>query len=182
MTSPIDNPSAFDTFTLDGVVSPGLSKIASGGGREEGFQNVLQPGFIGQFTRFLYELVSVVEYTVQLWAPEHFAAWTPWVGMINEGKDRRPMPRLYTIADVRLEDTKITTVAFAFLGPRNVDKPGGPWSHSVKFAEFRKMKPFGGVLQAPQTQAQKDLAAITTDNQGLAARLAALQAAHRQGR
>lgn len=145
MTSPVAQPSLFDFFTLDYTRHPGVSYISSGGERVLEFQDQGVPMTTGATTVFRMEPNGEISYDIHLWSdedPNHFAEWEAYAAMLIDGKNQRP-PRVYTLADVRLEDTQMVSVSLKSLGPRMV-KRGGPAVHKVTFKEVRKQKPWGG--------------------------------------
>lgn len=156
MTTPLTNPEAFDIFTLDGVKSPGLSKIKSGGDRPHDWQDQRAPGYAGAFTVDRGELLTRIVYEIKLWLPEHFEAWEPWVAMLTEGKERRP-PRRYTLVDLRTVHNKIRTVSYGNVGPQ-MQGGSGEWLYEVTLKEIQRRKPIGGAVGA-KSELEKDIAA-----------------------
>ncbi|MFT3773015.1 MAG: hypothetical protein QM820_47130 [Minicystis sp.] len=167
MSDPIRNPTAYDFFTIDGVKSPGVSRIKSGGDRAENWQNQQAPGFAGAFTVFRYEEISKLTYEIDLFSTEQFAEWETFVAMLNEGKDRRP-PRVYTLVDLRVAHNKITSVAYASVSALQQPTPGeAKWTFEVTFTEYRKRKPTGGPVQPPRNSIETKIDELNKDNAAL---------------
>ena len=141
---PYSSPELYDFFTLDGVQHPGVSWVESGGERAEEFQDQQVPLTTGAMTVFRFEPNGEITYTIKLWKKEHFATWRTLVAVLQAGKNRRPQPRVYVLADARLEDVQMTTVSFQRLGPRQVRR-GGETLVKLTLKEVRKQKPYGGV-------------------------------------
>lgn len=182
MSNPIQNPGGYDYFTLDGVKSPGVSRIKSGGDRAENWQNQQAPGFAGAFTVFRYEEISKVTYEIVLLSQDQFAAWETFVAMLNEGKDRRP-PRVYTLVDLRVAHNKITSVAYASASALQQPTPGeAKWIFEVTFTEYKKRKPTGGPVQPPRNSIEQKIDALNKENQALTKERDAAFAAARRGR
>lgn len=182
MTSPITDPGLFDFHTLDHIRHPGVSYIVSGGNRALEFQDAQVPMTTGSTTIFRFEPNGEITYEVHLWSnkdPNHFAEWEAYAAMLIEGKDRRP-PRVYTLADVRLEDTGMAVVSLKDLGPRMV-QPGGLSVHRITFKEARKQKPWGGTAGTP-TPLDPMLAALNAENASLNAQIEAAKKAARLGK
>jgi hypothetical protein len=145
--NPWRNPGALDFYTLDGTRPPGISWIDGGGERTEEFQDQPVPLTTGATTIFRFEPNGEVTYTHKLWnngGEDQIAAWDIFVAMLNEGKQRRPRPRVYTLADERLVDVKMTSVSLKSIGPRQVRR-GGEMLVKVTYKEVRRQKPYGGV-------------------------------------
>lgn len=178
MSNPLNNPNSFDIFTLDGVKSPGLSKIKSGGDRAQEWQDQKAPGFAGAFTVFRGEALTKISYDIELWLPEHFAAWDKFVAMLNEGKDRRPNPRVYTLVDLRVAHNNVTTVSYAEIGSQTNPSPG-KWVYSLVLKENKKRKPIGGPILGPKNANEKAIEAANAEVKGLTAQRDAAFAAAR---
>jgi hypothetical protein len=177
MSNPLNNPRSFDIFTLDGVPSPGLSKIQSGGDRAETWQDQQAAGFAGAFTTFRGEQLSQISYNIELTTPDHFKAWDAYVAMLNEGKDRRP-PRQYTLVDLRVAHNKITQVSYAKIGAQSNPSPG-KWIYEVVFKENKKRKPIGGAPKGPRDKNEAKIEALNSENKALTAQRDAAFAAAR---
>lgn len=147
MSDPFTNPTAYDFFTLDGNRHPGVSYIESGGERTEDFQDQQVPLTTGATTIFRFEPNGEITYTIALWnkpGENQIGSWEIFVAMLNEGKARRPQPRVYTLADERLADVKIASVSFKGLGPRMI-KRGDKMLVKLTLKEVRRQRPYGGV-------------------------------------
>ena len=178
MTSPLTNPQSYDVFTLDGKASPGLSRIKGGGNRAEEWQDQRAPGFAGAFTVFRGEQLTKISYDLELWMPEHFAAWDQWIAMLSEGKDRRPNPRLYTLVDLRTAHNKVVTVSYAEVSAMLNPSPG-KWVYSVDLKEVKKREPIGGPILGPRDPNEKAIVDATAKRDALAAQRDAAFAAAR---
>lgn len=164
--TPLEQPFAYDTITLDQQLVALACIIKSGGEREMDFQIQQAPGFGGAFTVMRLEQISAVEYEFHMWLPVHFLAWDGLVAMLNAGRKKRP-PRVYKLGDLRLAGTEITDIACVGIGPQFIVSPG-KWGRVVKFTEYRKRRPVGGPLRpgpldAAVKDAQADLAAANKD-------------------
>lgn len=178
MTSPISNPGSYDFFTIDGVKSPGLSKIISGGNRAQEWQDQKAPGFAGAFTVFRGEQLTKITYEFSLWLPEHFAAWDKLIAMLVEGKDRRPSPRVYTLVDLRVVHNKVTSVSYAD-ATAQMNPTTGKWTYQLELKEVKKRKPIGGPALGPRTELEKAIDAADGKVKALTAQRDAAFAAAR---
>lgn len=182
MINPIDNPELYDRFALDLIEVPGLTRIVGDGEREEEWQDQQAPLTTGANTIFRYELNGKVTYEIVLWERVHFDRWAPFVAMLNEGKARRPRPRIYVLDDRRLDDTEILTAGFAKLGPRLTMGRGGPWAHRLTLKEVRTQKQQGGAAQQPKNAVEQAIEDLSKENNTLNKQLAAAAAAARAGK
>lgn len=181
MTSPISNPESYDFFTLDGTRHPGRSMISSGGEREEEWQDQKAPGTAGAFTVFRGEQLSKVSYKIILWEEAHFNDWKTFAAMMDEGKGRRPNPRVYTLVDLRLSHNKITSVSFAKFGAQEQLGPGR-WAYELILKEIKKRKPIGGPALGPRNENEKAIEAQRAKNDALRVQRDAALAAARAGK
>jgi hypothetical protein len=179
-TNPITSPRTHDTFTLDGVVCPGLTTITAGGAREQEWQEGQTPGETTANVNFRIEKIARVTYTVEVWKVAGFDAWTTFIAMLNAGKARRP-PRVYTINDPRLAHNAIKLVAYASCGPQKLGSPG-KWSYELSFVEKPPRKKIGGAIKAPANAVEAKIKEISDDNKALAGQLATMQAAQKAGK
>jgi hypothetical protein len=177
--TPRTAPTAHDIFTLDGLASPGLSRIEGGGDRVMDWQDQQAPGFAGAFSFQRFEKIATVTYLIELWEDEHFLRWEAWIAMLNEGRQRRP-PRAYTLVDLRLSHNAITTVGLESCSAQKLIRPT-VWGYSLTFHEFRKRQPVGGPLRPPDRQ-DVELERLNAEAKALDAQLAGLEAAHRAGK
>jgi len=178
-SDPISSPSTHDVFVLEGnIVCPGVAIITSGGSQKEDVQDMQQPLTRGANTIVRATKNVVVTYEIRLWTSDHFTAWNAFEAMLRDGKGRTP-PRSYTFSDPRLP--WLSKVIVEEIGPEMKIARGGPWKHDVTFHEWKRIRAYGGAVQAPKTQAQIDIANLTTENAGLNKQLAAAQKAAAAG-
>jgi len=179
-TSPITNPTAYDTPTLSGKPFPGLTRITECNGRQLEWQEQQAPGFSGAFVVFRGEKLVHVTYIVELWTDAHFQAWDPFEKSLAQGKDRRPVAT-YRLVDLRLKGLKIPQVSLAVLPYQEQIAPG-KWGYKVAFQENKRLNLFGGPVKAPQNEREQQIAALDLANKGLRDELAAQQRARRYGK
>jgi hypothetical protein len=179
-TNPITTPRAYDTFTLDGTVCPGIARIKSGGNREQEWQEQQTPGQTGANIVFRYEKVARITYMVEVWAGTQFDAFAAFLSMLAAGKDRRPV-RVYTLLDLRVAHNRIRNVAYWNCGPQEQLEPG-KWGFELAFVEKPKRKPMGGPLQAPRNAIEEKIAQLSAENNFLGSTLDVLNAARRAGK
>ena len=171
----LDNPSARDKFQLDGIYSPGISKI-SGGETKDEIVDQKQPLTAGANTVVRSSLNTVITYELTLWTRVDLQSWAAWEAMFLEGRTRRP-PRVYKLTDGRF--SWMPRVVFESMTPEEVVKPGGPWKRTVTLHQYNRVAPYGGPLTAPSPQDIKNdvLRAANADKSAqLAKNLAAARA------
>ena len=153
--SVITNPHAYDTFTLDGDESPGLSEIASGGERKVEIVDQGQLLTRGKNTvvRSVENIVITYKFRLGIGFTDaqreaNFAKRDAWIAMLEEGT-RRAQVRVYTLNDLRAP--WLRKVCLQSYGPQNTLAPGGPYEWSLSLHEYNRIKPFGGPLKPPVT-------------------------------
>jgi hypothetical protein len=88
--NPIENPEAYHTFTYGGLTSPGIVGTVSGWKLAWKWDKKTGKGSRkGTITHTGQEL-SGGSFTVQLWLPEHFAAWERFVKDVGYNTDKKP--------------------------------------------------------------------------------------------
>jgi hypothetical protein len=180
VSDPYSTPADYDVYTLDYVQAPGISWVDSGGERAEEFQDQQVPMTTGATTLFRFEPNGEITYTHKLWLRSHFPAWESFVAMLIEGKDRRPQPRVYTIADRRLEDVQMTTVSLKSIGHRQVRR-GSETLVKVTYKEVRRQKPYGGAA-SPRDALNPIIEGLSASSADKSARLEAMRKAARAGK
>ena len=180
MSDPYSTPELYDFYTLDYIQAPGISWVESGGERAEEFQDQPVPMTTGATTLFRFEPNGNITYTHKLWRKEHFSAWESYVAMLIEGKNRRPQPRVYVLADARLEDVQMTTVSYQLMGPRMVRR-GGETLIKLTFKEVRRQKPYGGAAAVP-TGLEGKIKELSAEADALNQRLEAAKRGARAGK
>ena len=176
MSNPIEDPSLYNYFTLDGERSPGLAVLESGGDRGQKWENQQAPGFAGAITIFKGEEISKVSYQIVLWEVAHFAAWEAFAATLRAGAKKRP-PRVYALSDPAVAHSEIKAVSLANLGPLKKIGPS-KWAYVVEFTEYRKPKAAGGPIKPAQNEQEKANEALNAENKALEKQLAAAQAAY----
>lgn len=179
MTTPIDNPGAFDVFKLDSLFSP-FSRIAECNGRELTWQEQQAPGFSGAFVIFRGERLVSVTYSVEIIDRPGFAKEAPLSAYCNAAKNARP-PRGMHLIDLRLADLRIPQVALARLPWLETVEPGH-WVKKYKFQEYKRLQIAGGPVQAPRNAFEKKIADAQAELKGATANADAALAAARAAR
>lgn len=164
--NPIDNPNAFDLYTLDQRVSPGVTTITGGGERDLNWSKQQGLLTVGASTVLRYEEIAEVSYLHTLWTPAQFPEFDDFAMFLNAAVDVRP-PRAWILGDERLKHCRIMAVSLRKLGPQLTVGPGGPWTRAVTYLAYKKPKPLGGASQAPQTAAQREILRLNAANQGM---------------
>lgn len=181
MSNPIDSPDLFDLYTLDGRRSPGITKITSGGERALNWTKQQGMLTVGASTILRYEEIATVTYQHTLWDVAQFPEWDEWAQFLNSAVDVRP-PKAWVLGDERLKHCRIAAVALEKLGPQMVGGRGGPWTHTVQFTAYKKPKPLGGAVQAPQTEVERDILRLNAENKALNDQNDAARKAARKGK
>ena len=90
MINPFDNPEAYLTFTLGGIVSPGVVLDVSGWDLAWKWEKKTGKGAKkGTITHTGQELADGA-FTVGLWLPSHFAAWEAFIRDVGYNTDKKP--------------------------------------------------------------------------------------------
>lgn len=174
--SPFETPAAFDTYQLDGSISPpGRADLKGGGNRKTKVEQKQTKGSKGGYTVVQGDELSGVQYEVVVWAPEHFTLLQAHLTTLNDGRKKKP-PRVYKLIDPRLEHNAIREVIVEDIGPLMRQGPG-KWSVTVSFAEYAKPAPSGGVPKAPvpKSDLEKKIDAQRQANEALAKELETAQ-------
>ena len=178
----IESPEDYDTFTLDGMVSPGKSEISSGGSAKEKVEDQQQLLTRGANTVVRGTVNAVTTYKLTLFTIDQLNAWKVWEKMFLEGKARTPKPRVYQLQDLRY--SWVGRVIFEEMTPQATDKPGGPWSRTLTLHQYNSVSQYGGPIRV--TSADKEIAAQQIATNAAADRLkdarAAADAARRAGK
>lgn len=156
-----EQPSAFNTYTLDTVRCPGTT-VPSGGDVKEKIDDQRSPLTTGANTVVQFSENPVVTYEHTLVTIEELQAMDVWIAMFLEGRTRRP-PKVYQILDLRARWLK--RVIFEAVSPQKVERPGGPWTRTIVLHTWNKVVPYGGpvkpgYLDAQITAAQAEGAAL----------------------
>jgi hypothetical protein len=173
--NPLDNPTAFDTFALDGISPPGLTMLKGGGNRKDKFENQQAPGFAGAFTVFRMEEISAIDYEIVVWTPEHFEKLRSFLDLLNTGRKKRP-PKIWKLTDPRVAHNNITDVCVVDVSALQRVGPG-KYSLGIAFTEYRKRKPYGGAPKRAKSELEKKVEAQNEENKALRAQLEAAEKA-----
>ncbi|XXY23365.1 hypothetical protein WME88_27515 [Sorangium sp. So ce216] len=175
--SPIENPSAWNSITIDGIDTPGVCEL-SGGVRRTKIDQQVSPMQAGSFsvTRGL-ELVQV-DYKVRVWTTEQFNELQALAGRLASAQESRP-PRQLRLVDIAVAHLKMKGAEVAWLGPIENPKPGR-WTLGFGFLEWRKRKPIGGVARA-KDWIDQEMVATRQERVQLEAQLQALETARARG-
>ncbi|WP_437948647.1 hypothetical protein WME98_49980 [Sorangium sp. So ce296] len=175
--SPIDNPAAWDSITIDGIDTPGTCAL-SGGVRRTKIDQQVSPMQSGSFsvTRGL-ELVSV-DYKVRVWTTEQFNELQTLAARLAAAQESRP-PRQLRLVDIAVAHLKMNGAEVAWLGPIENPKPG-TWTLGFGFLQWKKRKPIGGVAR-PKDDLDRENEAKEQRNAGVRAQLEAHNVARARG-
>ncbi|KYG11408.1 hypothetical protein BE21_57500 [Sorangium cellulosum] len=173
--NPLDTPDAFNFFTVDGLRSPGLALLTSGGNREDEFVHQQSPMLAGAYTVFRGQKNSSVTYQIQLWTTEHFEAWKAFVEALKAGRKKRP-PKVWRLADQRVAHNDILTVSVGNIGAQMKIGPT-KFAYEVTFIENRKRKPWGGPAKPPKNKWEERVVRQEAENNALREQLAAAKKA-----
>lgn len=150
MTTPLENPTVYDTIYLDQVESPGLCERVSGGERKNKFDNQQGPGTSGAYTVAKGQEVATIEYQFVLWLPEHFAAWDVFRDMLKTGMKLSP-PQVHDLVDEAIVHNDIHSVCTTYIGKQEKVSPT-KWGYKVGFTEYRKKQSSGGAVKSGSTK------------------------------
>jgi hypothetical protein len=175
--SPIDNPTAWDSITIDGVDTPGHCTL-SGGVRKTKIDQQVSPMQSGSFsvTRGL-ELVSV-DYKIRVWTTEQFNALQALAAQLAKAQETRP-PRQLRLVDIAVAHLKMKGAEVAWLGAIENPKPG-TWTLGFGLLEWKKRKPIGGVAR-PKDEIDLAIQAQEAQNAGLQRQIDAHNVARSRG-
>jgi len=175
--SPIDNPTAWDSITIDGVDTPGHCAL-SGGVRKTKIDQQVSPMQSGSFsvTRGL-ELVAV-DYKIRVWTTEQFNALQALAARLATAQESRP-PRQLRLVDIAVAHLKMKGAEVAWLGPIENPTPG-KWFLGFGLLEWRKRKPIGGVAR-PKDWIDREMDATRVERAGLEAQMKAHDVARARG-
>jgi hypothetical protein len=165
-------PTVFNTFRLDGDLSPGVSTIG-GGEAEEEIQDQRQPLTTGANSVVQFSKNAVLVYTLTLWEDADLRKWEDqWEPMFLAGRAKRPV-RVYKLSDRRV--TWVKQVIFQKMTPQGIDKPGGPWTRVLTLHQYNRVAPYGGPVKPGFLDAE-----IKAANQANTAKQAQLDALNKQ--
>lgn len=169
----LQDPSAFDVFTIDGDASPGISKILSGGERKIKIADQGQPLTLGANT--VVQMVENITTTwgFKLWLPSHFKQRDAWIAMFESG-GKRSSPRVYMLGERRAPWIK--RVIYEGTSPQDNDAPGGPWTWKLTLHEYNRIAVYGGVV-APNDATTRAIESLSASNAADNKQLEALKAA-----
>lgn len=175
--SPIDNPTAWDSITIDGVDTPGHCTL-SDGKRKTKIDEQVSPMQSGSFsvTRGL-ELVNV-DYKIRVWTTEQFNALQALAAQLAKAQESRP-PRQLRLVDIAVAHLKMKGAEVAWLGAIENPKPG-TWTLGFGLKEWRKRKPIGGVAR-PKDWIDREMEATRVERAGLEAQMKAHDVARSRG-
>lgn len=175
--SPIENPSAWNSITIDGIDTPGICEL-SGGVRKTKIDEQVSPMQSGSFsvTRGL-ELVSV-NYKVRVWTTEQFNELQALANRLARAQESRP-PRQLRLVDLALAHLQMKGAEVAWVGPIENPKPG-TWTLGFGFKEWKKRRPIGGVAR-PKDDIDRAIEAQEQQNADLRAQIAAHNTARARG-
>ncbi|XXX73877.1 hypothetical protein WMF30_40145 [Sorangium sp. So ce134] len=175
--SPIENPSAWNSITIDGIDTPGICEL-SGGVRRTKIDQQVSPMQAGSFsvTRGL-ELVQV-DYKVRVWTTEQFNELQALAARLAAAQESRP-PRQLRLVDIAVAHLKMKGAEVAWLGPIENPKPGR-WTLGFGFLEWKKRKPIGGVARA-KDWIDQEMIATRQERTQLESQLQALETARARG-
>jgi hypothetical protein len=176
--TPIDNPSAYNAISLDGVDTPGICTLGSGGVRKTKIDQQVAPMQSGSFsvTRGV-ELVSA-DYDVRVWTNEQYIELQALAALLVAAQDSRP-PRQLRLVDLAVAHLKMKGAEVAWVGPIKNPKPG-TWTLSFGLLEWKKRKPIGGVAR-PKDGLDRENEAREQRNAGVRAQLEAHDIARSRG-
>ncbi|WP_061611640.1 hypothetical protein [Sorangium cellulosum] len=175
--SPIDNPTAWDSITIDGIDTPGTCEL-SGGVRRTKIDQQVSPMQSGSFsvTRGL-ELVQV-DYKVRVWTTEQFNELQALAARLATAQESRP-PRQLRLVDIAVAHLKMKGAEVAWLGAIENPKPGR-WTLGFGLLEWKKRKPIGGVARA-KDWIDQEMVATRQERAQLESQLQALETARGRG-
>lgn len=140
-------PSTYDVYFLDGLVSPGLTEVDSGGDAADEIVDQRQLLTKGATTVDRGWINAEITYKHTLYTSDDLAAWKVWEKMLLEGRNRTPRVRNYLFQDLR--GGWVKRVIFQRLTMQKKGAPGGPWFRSVTLHEHRPPAPIGGPVRSP---------------------------------
>ena len=170
----IEQPTDYDTFTLDGEMSPGKSEITSGGDAEEKVEDQQQLLTRGANTVVRGTMNAKTTYKLTLYTLEQLQRWKRWEKMFLEGRARTPYPRVYLLQDLRY--SWVQRVIFQKMSPQGTEKPGGPWTRILEVHQWVRVAPYGGPIRAQPTVDAQIVAGQTKVADRLARNKAAAEA------
>jgi hypothetical protein len=176
--TPIDNPSAYNAVSIDGVDTPGICTIGSGGVRKTKIDEQISPMQAGSFsvTRGL-ELVNV-DYDIRVWTNEQYRELQALAGRLAAAQEARP-PRQLRLVDLAVAHLRMKGAEIAWVGPIKMPKTG-TWTFSFGFKEWKKRKPIGGVAR-PKDWIDREQEATRIERAGLEAQIKTHDVARSRG-
>jgi hypothetical protein len=177
--TPFENPEAYDSITLDGVDTPGLCTFKGGGDRKRKIESQQAPGFGGAFTLDRGEEVPSIDYEIHVWTLDQYKALQVLAAKLRQTQKSRP-PKVIQLVDLAIAHNEIARVVCEVLGAFQSSKPGR-WFLPVKFIEWRKRKPLGGVPKSPLRPAQELALRIAADTADLTQQFKAMEIAAERG-
>lgn len=180
MTNPLNTPKAFDYIMLDGVKSPGYCERTDGGERSITIEDQQSPGFAGAYVVVKGEKISTITYRFHIWTIDQWKEWGRFEAMLKAGSKKRP-PRVYQLVDLFLRGTEVKQVVLETMS-RHTQVKIGHHAIDVKFHEYRKKKPIGGVAIPPPNEDDRLIDTLSAKNADLEKKLEAmLKQAEKEG-
>jgi hypothetical protein len=178
--TPFENPTAYNSITIEGVDTPGLCTFKGGGDRKLKIEGQQAPGFTGAFTVCRGEELPTIDYEIHVWTKEDYRALQELAAKLRAAQKKRP-PKILELVDLAVAHNEIARVVVASVGAFTSPKTG-KWFLPVSFAAWQKRKPIGGVPKPPLTEAQMEIERLGQENPRLEQQLRAAEiAAQREG-
>lgn len=176
--TPIDNPSAYNAISIDGIDTPGICKLGSGGIRKTKIDQQVSPMQSGSFsvTRGL-ELTSV-DYDINVWTNEQYRELQALAERLATAQEARP-PRQLRLVDLAVAHLKMKGAEVAWVGPIKMPKTG-QWVFSFGLLEWKKRKTIGGTAR-PKDEIDLAIQAQEAQNAGLERQIDAHNLARSRG-
>jgi hypothetical protein len=173
--TPFDNPTAYDSITIDGIITPGLCTFKNGGNRKNIIESQQAPGFQGAFNVIRGQEIPDADYEIHVWTVPDYKALQALAAKLCAARDARP-PKIVSVTDLAIAHNKITRMLVRDVGAFQSPKTGR-WFLPISLTESRKRKPIGGVPRSPPTAIQLENAALSAANAKLDAQLEAAKQA-----
>jgi hypothetical protein len=135
-----------DYIMLGGAPSPGRATILGGGSGSPRTWDVRKGyGYSGAFIVYTGDGLAKFKVMIELWLPEHFAAWQRFAKITLSKPPLGLKPTALDIAHpiLNMQPWSITSVVVEDVSPWEQDEEG-MWSTTIDFLQFRGPKPMLG--------------------------------------
>lgn len=173
MIDPFAQPTVYDRITLDDQEIPAVRDLTGGGTRTWTIEDHQSPGYAGAYTVVRQEKLSELTYRFRAWEGPGLAALRAWIDRFRRGQKTRP-PKVWKLGDPLVEHNEIRSVVVEEISAL-IPVQRGLYAYEIKFHEYRRRRPIGGVAVPAKTATDADIEQQEAINRSLQSQLSALE-------